>query len=345
MGDEQLRAYSQEIWRRIATLPREDVKDWQKIAAALEDLHVLYEEMQTSLETAEIVEETLLKQNQRLTAEHQRYYDLFHAAPFAYLVTDANGIILEANQAIAQLLNVPQPLLVGKPFAVLVAEDTRRAFRIRLSQLSQTNEVQIWEFSLCPRKREPFVAQLHVALSCNQSGLIEALRIGVYDISQYQQRVAQLPQQQNLEEIRAEGLMLMPQLPQSLDGLHVLVVDDEADVREFITAVFQSCGIRVMAVANAAAALEALEEFHPDVLLSDIRMPNGDGYSLIRQIRAWESSQRKRIPAAAITAYLDEDREKALSAGFEAHLHKLAQPTEWIEMVAQLAGQASRVEA
>ncbi|MEP0889819.1 MULTISPECIES: hypothetical protein [unclassified Leptolyngbya] len=66
-------------------------------------------------------------------------------------------------------------------------------------------------------------------------------------------------------------------------------------------------------------------------------MPGGDGYTLIRQVRAMELKQGRPIPAAAITAYLGEDREKALAAGFEAHLHKLAQPDEWVEIVAQLA--------
>jgi CheY-like chemotaxis protein len=78
------------------------------------------------------------------------------------------------------------------------------------------------------------------------------------------------------------------------------------------------------------------------VLVSDIRMPGEDGYRLIERIRALEAKRGGHLPAAAITAYLDEDREKALSAGFEGHLHKLAQPIELVQMVAQLAGRTSR---
>lgn len=120
----------------------------------------------------------------------------------------------------------------------------------------------------------------------------------------------------------------------------MLIVDDEADIREFVSAIFEAHGISVKTVSSVAAALEALEQFRPNVLLSDIRMPDGDGYSLIRQIRALEREQGRHIPAAAITAYLDEDREKAINAGFEAHLHKLAQPTQWVEVVTQLARQS-----
>lgn len=133
----------------------------------------------------------------------------------------------------------------------------------------------------------------------------------------------------------------MSQSTDSLDGLRVLVVDDEADIREFITVVLESHGMSVKAVANAAAALEALEPFQPDVLVCDIRMPGGSGYDLIRLLRDLEAKKGGHLPAAAITAYQDEDWEESLKAGFEAHLHKFAQPSEWVEMVAQLAGQSS----
>jgi CheY-like chemotaxis protein len=93
----------------------------------------------------------------------------------------------------------------------------------------------------------------------------------------------------------------------------------------------------VWTVASAAEALEVLERFHPNVLISDIRMPDEDGYSLIRKVRELEAKTGWHIPAAALTAYLEEDRSKAVAAGFEAHLHKLAQPTELVKMVTRLA--------
>jgi PAS domain S-box-containing protein len=332
MSDEQIRQHFQVIQQQIAALRGEDTSGWEEVDTALEDLQVTYEQMQMSLETIEVVEEELLQQK-------QYYQNLFQFFPIASLVTDANGLILEANQAIAQLLNVSPIYLVGKPLAVFVAESDRAAFRDHLNRLSQSINIQIWQTSLCPRDGEPVVVELHVAIVRNTDGWIEHLRIGVYNVSQAQQRVVQsLPK---TEPTRNLGRRFTSQLPQSLDGLRVLVVDDEADVRDFITAVLESHGISVRAVASAAAALEELERFRPDVLMSDIRMPGEDGYSLIRQIRALEAERGGHTPAAAITAYLEEDWEKALSAGYEVHLYKLAQPSEWVEMVARLAGQAS----
>ena len=133
----------------------------------------------------------------------------------------------------------------------------------------------------------------------------------------------------------------MTQTPQSLNGLRVLVVDDEADIREFITVVLESQGMCVKAVASAAAAFEVLKEFRPDVLVCDIRMPGGSGYDLIRQIRDLEAKEGGHLPATAITAYQDEDWEESRKAGFEAHLHKFAQLIEWVETITQLAGQTS----
>lgn len=134
----------------------------------------------------------------------------------------------------------------------------------------------------------------------------------------------------------------MSPLPYALDGLRVLVVDDEAGICTFITALLESHGIGVKAVTSSAAALKEIEQFQPDVLLSDIRMAGGDGYDLIRQIRALETRQGRHIPAAALTAYLDEDREKAFNAGYEAYWYKLSQPTELVEVVVQLAGRVTR---
>lgn len=133
----------------------------------------------------------------------------------------------------------------------------------------------------------------------------------------------------------------MLQSPQSVEGLRVLVVDDEADIREFITVVLESQGMSVKAVASAAAALEVLEPFQPDVVVCDIRMPGGSGYDLIRQIRELEAKEGGHLPATAITAYQDEDKEESLKAGFDALLHKFAQPNEWVELIAKLAGQPS----
>jgi len=344
MSSEEFSHYIQAIRRRIASLRETDREAWDEIDALLDEVYVTYEEMQTSLEAAEFLEQGLIQQNERITAGYHHYHDLFHTSPIACLVTDANGLILEGNEAIAHLLNLPQRYLPGKPLALYVAEGDRSTFRHRLSQLSRRSGIQIWPMNLCPSHGEPIAVECHVAIMSHTPGQIESLQIGVYEVRPPQEavRIASSfteagPTESPLQDV-AERVPVTA-LPQSLDGLRVLVVDDEADVRDFITVMLESYGIGVKAVASAAAALEELPRFHPNVLLSDIRMPDVDGYSLIRRIRSLEAGQGNHIPAAAITAYLEEDREKALHAGFEAHLHKLAPPSEWVELVAQLARQ------
>ena len=311
----------------------------ETIAASLESLQVSFVEMQASLEASTVIEEQLLQQSELAVTERQRYYDLFQFAPDAYLVTDVHGLIREANAAARKLLNIRQDSIVRMPLAGFVAQGERRALRSYLNQMRQLQPVEDLEISLCPRDGELFVAQLKVTIARDFSGDITALRIGIRDISQYKQAHSlplQLLEQQQ-DEV-AQDTAPVSSLPRSLDGLQVLIVDDETDAREFITAVLESHGIHVTAVATTAEALATLEGFRPDVLVSDIRMPDDNGYSLIRKIRELEAEKGWHIPAAALTAYLAEDREKALAAGFESHLHKLAQPAELLEMVARLAG-------
>ena len=123
--------------------------------------------------------------------------------------------------------------------------------------------------------------------------------------------------------------------PPRLDGLAVLVVDDEVDAREIVQAILGDLGADVAVAASAAEALEALSARSPDVLVSDIGMPIMDGYSLIRAIRA----QGALTPAIALTAYAQpEDARKALAAGFQVHLTKPVQATELAAVVANLGG-------
>ncbi len=106
-----------------------------------------------------------------------------------------------------------------------------------------------------------------------------------------------------------------------LHGIHVLVVDDQEDTRLFLSIVLQKCGARVTAVATAREALTALEELRPDVLLSDIGMPEEDGFWLIKRARALPPERGGQTPAAALTAFARvEDRVRALRSGFQIHL-------------------------
>jgi CheY-like chemotaxis protein len=126
--------------------------------------------------------------------------------------------------------------------------------------------------------------------------------------------------------------------PPQLGDLHVLVVDDEADTCEVLQAILEGCGARVRAVNSAAAALEAMAEEAFDVLISDIGMPEEDGYSLIAKVRALDRERGGRIPAAALTAYAgEEDRIRTLRSGFQIHVPKPVSPNELVAVVANLA--------
>ncbi|MBI4781023.1 MAG: PAS domain S-box protein [Oscillatoriophycideae cyanobacterium NC_groundwater_1537_Pr4_S-0.65um_50_18] len=127
--------------------------------------------------------------------------------------------------------------------------------------------------------------------------------------------------------------------PSSLAGLRVLVVDDEADSREFIAFVLEQEQAEVIALASALKAVQTIEQYKPDVLLSDIGMPDMDGYMLMRQVRALPPEQGGRIAAIALTAYVGElDQQQALTAGFQIHLSKPIDPEQLVLAIAQVTG-------
>jgi PAS domain S-box-containing protein len=119
----------------------------------------------------------------------------------------------------------------------------------------------------------------------------------------------------------------------NLEGLRILVCDDEADIRDYEVAVLEIFGAKVFAVSNAATALEVLQSQPLDILLSDIGMPEEDGYTLIQKVR----NLPMHIPAIALTAYArEEDRYNAISAGFQMHLTKPVEPNQLVAAIANL---------
>jgi PAS domain S-box-containing protein len=125
----------------------------------------------------------------------------------------------------------------------------------------------------------------------------------------------------------------------NLEGLQILIVDDETDALDLISVELVQHGAKVKAVTNAEAALETLAENQFDILISDIGMPNMDGYDLIRRIRKQETGTDKRLPAVALTAYARiQDRMQAILAGFSTHIAKPVDATELVTIVASLAG-------
>lgn len=127
--------------------------------------------------------------------------------------------------------------------------------------------------------------------------------------------------------------------PLDLAGLRVLVVDDEPDARELVRQLLGECRAEVSTASSAAQALEMLPHLRPDVLLSDIGMPERDGYQLIRDVRRLPAADGGRTPAIALTAFArSEDRTRAMLAGYQVHVSKPIEPHELIATVASLAG-------
>jgi PAS domain S-box-containing protein len=125
---------------------------------------------------------------------------------------------------------------------------------------------------------------------------------------------------------------------QRLDGLTVLVVDDEPDTLEVVGEVLRSAGAEVLTATSAAEALQAFERRAPDVLVSDLAMPGEDGFTLIRKVRARRPESGGRIPAVALSAYSGvEDRRQSLSAGYQLHVAKPVEPQELVKVLRELS--------
>jgi signal transduction histidine kinase len=134
-----------------------------------------------------------------------------------------------------------------------------------------------------------------------------------------------------------------PERAARLQGLNILVVDDDLDTCETIAAVLAAAGAEIRTCLSASQALAAIDATVPDLLVSDIAMPGDDGYALIRKIRARRTEDGGRIPAVALTAYgRTEDRTKALSAGFHTHVGKPVEPSQLVSVVASVMGHAVR---
>jgi len=142
---------------------------------------------------------------------------------------------------------------------------------------------------------------------------------------------------------KGEGMCDDPATPHAalstdLRGVRVLVVEDEADSRDFLCTALSQHGAETSAVASAADALAEIERAPPHALLSDIGLPGEDGYTLIRKVRELPPERGGATPAIALTAYArPEDRERALTAGYQAHLAKPVNPDEIVSWIGRLA--------
>ena len=123
----------------------------------------------------------------------------------------------------------------------------------------------------------------------------------------------------------------------------VLVVDDEPDARNLIARILRTCHADVMTAASMEQALDEVRRQPPDVIISDLGMPEHDGFELVQAIRALPANEGGRVPAVALSAFArSEDRRRAMMCGFQTHVAKPVEPSELLAVVASLAGRVGR---
>jgi CheY-like chemotaxis protein len=147
-----------------------------------------------------------------------------------------------------------------------------------------------------------------------------------------------------VEKVREVKESSRAELRSRLAGTRVLIVDDDPDAREVVSAILRYYGASVILATSVSTALVALRREHVDVLIADLGMPIEDGYDLIRHVRSSEIEKIARLPAAALTAYTtEEDRDRVLAAGFQFHLAKPVDPAVLVATVERLRGETLSV--
>jgi CheY-like chemotaxis protein len=138
--------------------------------------------------------------------------------------------------------------------------------------------------------------------------------------------------------------MVMEDFP-DLSGLQVLVVDDNEDSLELITFILDQCQAQVLKARSASEAFQQLSQVRPALLISDVNMPEEDGYSLIRRVKQLTDAQGWQLPSIALTAFTgEEERSQILAAGFETYLSKPLDINNLLATINSLIGQSQRTE-
>ncbi len=185
---------------------------YHQVQTELQERKRAEESLQEANMALEVQTEELRQQNEELVitrraadSERQRYRDLFDFAPDGYLVTDAAGIVQEANRAAAALLAVPQGYLVGKPLSIFVPEAERRTFLTRLAELHQ---VQNWEVNLQPQRGLPFPVAITVAAVGDHQDNLSGLRWLVRDMTERKRTEQKIREQAALLDVTTDAILV-----------------------------------------------------------------------------------------------------------------------------------------
>lgn len=205
---------------------------YERLAHYSTELLATNEELQVILEELQVAQAELKQQNLQLAIQQQRYQDLFNFAPHGYVVTDATGIIQEANQAISAKLSVDSRALVGKPLIIFIQVPYRKVFNAQLSNLSSLAQAQTWEANLQPRNGEPFSAEITVAPVRDSSNQVMALRWLIRDITARKQAEEAVRQQAKQEQLLRR---ITQRIHQSLD-LEQILATTVNEVRRILQA-------------------------------------------------------------------------------------------------------------
>jgi PAS domain S-box-containing protein len=264
-------------------------------SAAIEELSVAEEELRVQTEALQLSQIAIAEQQ-------QRYQDLFEFAPDGYLVTNIDGVIQEANQAVTQQLGIAARFLVGKPLVVFVVPEQRLAFREQLNQLVDASKVQGWEVSLESRQNHTFNAAITVSVVRNEIGKPIALRWSIRDITAHKQSEHQIRalnadlRQRNLIEQTLR--QITSRLHTSLDEQEILHVA----VQELISALdLQGCEVALYDLRHQTATLKQqhMARRLPSLALGDVVPMEqfADGYAQLLQGQEFQFCERSPDPS------------------------------------------------
>lgn len=227
---DDLRERVEALFHRAHSDPEATVRD-----EALEELSNTLEELQVAGEELRQQNEELAAARSSIEVERQRYQGLFDFAPDGYLVTDARGVVREANQVAASLLAVPPDFLIRKPLVLFVAEQDRRSFHLRLKSVNEKERLEDWEVILKPHRGNPFPAVLALNAIRDAEGKLVGLRWMIRNVAE---------QKQMEDGLRESGERLRSILEQSPIGIQIYDSDSQ------LVFVNKAC-LEVLGVSNA----------------------------------------------------------------------------------------------